>query len=220
MRQGAEGIECDLRLCASGELVLCHDARLDRLAGLPLAVAELPYAELAGLPILRDRFPSVEATIPTLEDAVAAGGRELHWNLELKVAKGEDSVALAMATAREVATLGLEGRVLVSSFDPLALLTLRRHAPWLPTAFLWSEARSLRQRIWTGFWARLCSSAAVHPAASVVDEGLLRRWHRRGLAVNVWTVDEAEELRRLAALGVDGVITNLPRAAREALEAV
>jgi glycerophosphoryl diester phosphodiesterase len=54
------------------------------------------------------------------------------------------------------------------------------------------------------------SNAALHPEHVLVDEAAVRRWHRAGLLVNTWTVDDPDELERLRAAGVDGVITNRP----------
>ena len=70
-------------------------------------------------------------------------------------------------------------------------------------------------RPWREAWAAsLLRPAALNPEAVLVDARAVRRWHADGRAVNVWTVDEPAELRLLAALGVDGVITNRPGLAR------
>jgi len=214
--QGADGIECDVRLCASGELVVCHDERLDRLCGIPVAVRELPLRELRRLHVLRDRFPGAEATIPTLEEAIAAAGPRMRWNVELKVDRHEEAEPLARAAARAFARLPLEGRVLVSSFHPLALLTLRTAAPEIPTAYLW-EGRGRLLDVWNGIWGRLTSTAALHPEHVAVTEQAVRRWHAAGLVVNAWTVDDPTEILRLRDAGVDGVITNRPDEALRAL---
>ncbi|WP_373044625.1 glycerophosphodiester phosphodiesterase [Vulgatibacter sp.] len=208
-RQGADGIECDVMRCGSGELVVCHDERLDRLCGIPVAVRELPLAELRRLPVLAARFPGAGGTIPTFEEAVEVAGPAMRWNVELKVDRHADAEPLARAAAAAVARLGLEERVLASSFHPLALLTLRTAAPALPTAYLW-EGDGAVLGTWHRAWGRITATAAVHPEHRLVDEAAVRRWHRAGLLVNTWTVDEPEELLRLRAAGVDGVITNRP----------
>jgi glycerophosphoryl diester phosphodiesterase len=76
------------------------------------------------------------------------------------------------------------------------------------------QSRPLREA-----WAApLLRPTALHPQASLVDVIALDRWRARGYAVHVWTVDDPAELRCLAALGVDAVITNQPGAARRALD--
>jgi len=207
--QGADGIECDVRRCASGELVVCHDETLERLAGVPVAVRDLPLAALQRLEILEDRFPGVGARIPTLAEAIEAGGEALIWNLELKVDRHVEAEPLAHQAVKEIARLRLADRVLVSSFHPQALLSLRVAAPTIPTAWLWERKAGLG-RVWDDLWGRLCASAALHPQAEAVTAAQVERWHDRGMAVNPWTVDDPEELDRLRACGVDGVITNVP----------
>jgi glycerophosphoryl diester phosphodiesterase len=59
---------------------------------------------------------------------------------------------------------------------------------------------------------------ALHPEAALVDAPQLRRWRRRDRLVHVWTVDAPAEVRALAALGVDGIITNRPSRVRNVLE--
>lgn len=217
VEQGADGIECDVMRCATGELVVCHDARLDRLCGIPVRVADLPLAELQRLRVLAGRFPGVDATIPTLEEAVEAAGPHVRWNVELKVDRHEDAEPLAREAARALAALPLEGRVLVSSFHPLALLTLRVAAPALPTAYLWERGRNGLERTWHAMWGRVTATAALHPPHELVDEAAVRRWHAAGYVVNAWTVDDPEEMCRLDRAGVDGVITNRPALARSVL---
>lgn len=207
--QGADGIECDVMRCGSGELVVCHDERLDRLCGIPVAVRELPLAELRRLPVLADRFPGVRAFIPTLEEAVEAAGPQIRWNVELKVDRHEDAEPLARAAAAALARLPLEGRVIVSSFHPLALLAMRTASPEIPTGYLW-EGGGTMVGTWHRLWGKITANAAMHPEHTLVDEAAVRRWHEAGLLVNTWTVDEPAELERLRGAGVDGVITNAP----------
>ena len=207
--QGADGIECDVMRCASGELVVCHDERLDRLCGIPVYVRELPLAELRRLRVLAQRFPGADAGIPTLEEVVAAAGPRVLWNVELKVDRHDEAEPLAREAARAIARMRIDDRVLVSSFHPLALLTVRTVAPQIPTAYLWERGSRLAGG-WHRLWGRLTSTAALHPEHVLVDEAAVRRWHRAGLLVNTWTVDDPAELERLRAAGVDGVITNRP----------
>jgi glycerophosphoryl diester phosphodiesterase len=65
--------------------------------------------------------------------------------------------------------------------------------------------------------SRLLGPQALHPHRALATPARVRAWTRRGLAVNVWTVDDAAEMRHLAALGVSAVITNVPGRAVEAL---
>jgi glycerophosphoryl diester phosphodiesterase len=77
-----------------------------------------------------------------------------------------------------------------------------------------TQPNSAKKWVW-----RLFKYDALHPHFSDVDQVLVAALHSRNRKVNVWTVDEPSEIQRLAALEVDSIITNDPKAAREVLEA-
>jgi glycerophosphoryl diester phosphodiesterase len=112
----------------------------------------------------------------------------------------------------------MEDRAIVFSFDPLLLLRFRASAPEIATGLLFAhdQSRPLREA-WS---APLVRPTALHPEAALVDQIAMERWRGQGYAVNVWTVDDPAELRCLAALGVDAVITNRPAATRKVLDSV
>jgi len=206
---GADGVELDVMACASGEVVVFHDDDLTRLAARPERVAEMPF------PALREVRLGAGERIPTLEEALETLGPELLVNVELKVRETESGRRLAGAVASLLRRQPALRRVLVSSFHPAALGWFRATLPDCATALLFGPAQSrwLRQA-WSRFVLR---PLALHPEHTLVDDAAVRRWHGEGHAVHVWTVDDPVELLRVAACGVDGVITNDPAAARRAL---
>lgn len=208
---GADGVELDVLRCASGEPMVFHDDDLRRLAGRPERIAAL---SLDGVRAVR---LASGAAIPTLDEALEACGPRLLVNVELKAmgVPWAEIRALVRAVAAVVDVPGVRERVLVSSFHPYALWAWRRQAPQVAAGLLFEHdaPRPLR-RAWT---LPLLDVASVHPEARLCDAAAVRAWHRRGLRVNVWTVDIPAELARLAGLGVDGIITNDPAAARRAL---
>lgn len=207
---GADGVELDVMRCATGEVVVFHDDDLMRLAGRPAQIETLPWSELA-----RVELPG-GTRIPTLEDALVACG-DLRVNVELKSRRPGRGAALAAGVARAIRAVAADDRVVVSSFDPLALVQLHAVAPHLPCAFLFEHAaaRALRSRA----VATLVGASAVHPEHVLCTPAYVAAWRAQGFAVNVWTVDDPDRLRALAAAGVDGVIANDPKAAKAALAA-
>ena len=123
--------------------------------------------------------------------------------------------ALVEAVATIVKRPEVAPRILISSFHPYAIAAWRRRLPAVRAGLLFeAEAPLPLRRAWALPWLR---SFSAHPEAVLCDATSVARWHRRGLRVSVWTVDAAPDLRRFAAMGVDGIITNDPAAARRAL---
>ncbi|HZW04822.1 MAG TPA: glycerophosphodiester phosphodiesterase, partial [Anaerolineaceae bacterium] len=108
-------------------------------------------------------------------------------------------------------------RVLFSSFFPQNLLRMRRLLPGIPRGILaWPGWMGAPQRGLLGRWA---APNIVHPNIDDADEHLIRRAHANGRRVHVWTVNDAVDMRRLYAAGVDGLFTDDPSLAIHELEA-
>jgi len=208
---GADGVELDVLLCATGEVIVFHDDDLTRLANRPDRIAETPYR------VLREVQLPAGATIPTLEEALEACGPEMLVDVELKAAKicPRAIAALVDAVARTVERAGAGGRVLVSSFNPWAVRSWMRRAPAVRAALLFERAAPLPlRRAWLAPWLR---PFALHPELVLCRPDRVAAWKRRGYMISVWTVDDPAALAACRAMGVDGVITNDPARARAVL---
>jgi glycerophosphoryl diester phosphodiesterase len=208
---GADGVELDVLCCGSGEVVVFHDDDLRRLGGRPERIDRLD------LPSVRAVTLRGGVSIPTLDEAFEACGPSLLVNVELKSSGLGDRhlTALVEGVSASVDRAGAAGRVVVSSFSPLAVWLWRRRRPEVKAALLFErEAPLPLRRAWA---LPILHPFAVHPDDRLCDAGRVRRWRGAGYAVNVWTVDAPDRLRALRDLGVDGVITNDPAAARVAL---
>jgi glycerophosphoryl diester phosphodiesterase len=208
---GADGVELDVLLCATGEVMVFHDDDLVRLGGRPDRIADTPYA------VLRDVELPAGTRIPTLEEALEACGPQMLVNVELKAAKiGPPAIAaLVEAVARVVDRAGAGGRVLVSSFNPWAVRSWMRRAPAVPAALLFESGSPLPlRRAWLAPWLR---PLALHPELVLCSPKRVAAWKRRGYMLSVWTVDDPAALRACREMAVDGVITNDPGRARAIL---
>jgi glycerophosphoryl diester phosphodiesterase len=205
---GADGIELDVRLCADGVPVVIHDATVDATTDGSGRVGDMTLGQLKELDA-GSRFDPTFAgeQIPTLMEVLEAVGEQLLLNIELKSgALLDDRLEQAVVDVIERRALG--ERVLLSSFNPLALRRVQKIAPDLATAWLYNAAT----RPSLGF-ARLISPkryAAIHPHHTLVDEGTMRWARQHNYRVHVWTVDDVAEMHRLVGCGVDGIITNVP----------
>jgi len=191
-----DGIETDVQRTSDGVLVLWHD--------FDVAGVEVRGASLANL---RERAPNLVTVHELFRIARDHPGTLL--NLEIKSRPAWlRSWTLERDLVASVRASGLEDRVLVSSFDPLALARVRLSAPRLRTALLTAPdaPRGLR----SGRAARWLHVDALHPENRQVDAPLLARCRRRGLPVHVWTVNDPNRIAELARAGVDGVIGDDP----------
>ncbi|ATB28022.1 glycerophosphodiester phosphodiesterase [Melittangium boletus] len=211
--QGADGVELDAMVCGSGEVVVCHDDFLDRLAGLPWEVRTTPWWKLQRADV-GSRLGFAPARIPLLEDVLDALPAHFLVNIELKCDHFEDG-GLAHKVARLVEDRQLADRVVISSFNPLCLFRMAAAAPSLRRGFLIDPDK--RWGIQAHAVTPLVSSHSVHPFHEQCTPERVEGWLHRGLRVAVWTVDDAQRARELREMGVSYLITNTPRALREAL---
>ena len=208
-RQGADGIELDVHLTKDGELVVIHDETLERTTNGAGLVGQHTLAELQTLRADNGMPGFADARIPTLRQVLElAAGAGLLVNIELKTGvllyPGIEQKTLAL-----VAELGLQRRVIYSSFNHYTIAQVRRLDPQAETAYLFSD-------IICGVEAYAAARGVrgLHPALYAVKmPGLLDAYLQSGLAVRVWTVNEEPDLRALLARGAD-VITNDPARAR------
>ena len=123
--QGADGIELDAQLCASGEAVVFHDTSLARVSGTPGLLAEAPWTALQKLDLgARKGARWAGERIPLLADVLAGTPRSLLVNIELKCERPDDR-GLTAEVLRVVRDTQSEERVLLSSFNPLCLARAR-----------------------------------------------------------------------------------------------
>jgi len=205
---GADGIELDVRLSADGELVVMHDAAFDRVTGGQdhRCVAELPYEEIRRIDV------GGGERAPRLCEALGlARARGLRVNVEMKHGVPQ-RLALARATARQLSAVDPFLPIIVSSFDPLILATFATLVPQVPRALLvhrskWSTVALETAMVWRD---------GLHVERTLTRDVTVQRLLRRGLLVNVWTVNDVREATDLAEMGVDGIITDVPELIRSA----
>ena len=212
---GADGVELDAQLSADGIVVVIHDFVVDTTTDGTGRVADKTLAELKALDAGGKFSPQFAGErIPTLAEVFEAVQTKLLINIELKDfdSFGGKLEAPVLEVVRKHA---MEKRVLFSSFNPFVLRAMKRLAPDIPAGLLYREDLPIHlRRAWL---APLIPHEARHPRSPMVTDSTVQWCHARSLRVNTWTVDEPAEMRRLIALGVDGIITNKPDALRDVL---
>ncbi|MEV7522348.1 glycerophosphodiester phosphodiesterase [Streptomyces sp. NPDC091371] len=215
---GADALECDVRLTADRKLVCVHDRRVERTSDGRGVVSEMTYEELAALDF--GSWKGAEhagARVLLFEDLLKealAAPRPVGLAVETKhpTRAGGRLEAELVRMLREYGLAdGASGRVEVMSFSRNALTRMNRLAPGLPAVYL--IERTVRP-------PRPPFATHAGPGIDLVrrDPGLVGRLKAKGLAVRVWTVDEPEDVELCVRLGVDTIITNRPRDVRKLLD--
>ena len=210
--QGADGVELDVMRCSSGELVVCHDEKLDRLAGRQWEVDSTPWWKLQTADV-GSSLGFKPARIPLLKDVFEMLPSEMLVNVELKCITLDDR-GLTEAVGHFIIENDLIERTLVSSFNAACLFRLAAQFPSIRRGQLIDPDKSFfAQRILTPSLAR--ESINVHH--SQITQERVGDWHANGLKVVVWTVDDPTMAADLRNFGVDMLITNRPKFIRQSL---
>ncbi len=237
---GADALECDVRLTRDGVLVCVHDRRVERTSNGRGSVSALELADLSQFDFAswkgRDRDALLEAS---WQEADHAGGRVLTLERLLQLVLDLDRrVELHVETKHPTRYGGLvekalvdlleryglarpltrsDSRVTVMSFAATSLRRMQVMAPMLPTVFL-MEHVPLRFR--DGTLPARCGVAGPSLAVLRRHPHYLDRVHEQGNRLHVWTVDEGEDIAYVLGLGVDAVISNHPRRVLRQLDRV
>lgn len=200
--QGAHGVELDVHLSLDGHLVVIHDFSVDATTDGTGLVADLTLDNLKALDAGSRFAPAFAGTrIPTLDEVFETVGRHSYINVEIK-SHSADTDGLEAAVAKCILRHQMHERVIVSSFNPLALKRFRHALPTVPIGFLYGlDSPGLPQDL-------ICE--AYHPHADLIDETFIAQAHAAGKLVNAWTVNDPARGRVLRDLAVDGIITDVP----------
>jgi len=209
---GADGIEVDVRTTADGVPVLLHDPTVDRTTDGHGDVTKMALADVktldAGARQFEGRFAG--EAVPSLAEALdLTRGRALTV-LEIKQLDIEEQVL------RVVRDLGAVSDCVVHSSLPQVVARCRALEPSLPAALLTTAADVTD---WAPLFALALSLNAqgISVLFSRVDADVVRQAHLRKLTFYAWTVNEADDMRRLRESGVDAITTDYPDRLRAAL---
>ncbi len=208
LRQGADGVELDVRMTADGELVISHDEHVRVLA----APHELRLGTLTRRQIERTRLLSGEP-VPFL-DQVLVWQKQTGAVINIEL-KGDVAQPTWMARRAEdlIRHHGGDGLIL-SSFHLGQVRHLATRLADIPVGLLFHDEQAVVKRLVP--W-RALGAVAVHPQRTLVNAENVARFRAAGALVNVWTVNEADEARRFADWGVDALITDSPKKVLAAL---
>lgn len=217
-----DGIELDVQMTRDGELVVIHDEKIDRTSDGKGWVKDYTLKELRKFNFGKAKPQYGFVTIPTLREVYELF-RDTDYviNVELKtsVVAYDGSVETDKRCIEEkvhalTVEMGMEERVIYSSFNHSSILKMQQYVTKEQTAFLFSDG-------WIGIpeYAGKYGVNAVHSPLFQQDLAqFVKECHEKGMKVHVWTVNEEEHALVLAKMGADAIITNHPGKMKKLME--
>ncbi|WP_442602000.1 glycerophosphodiester phosphodiesterase [Paenibacillus sp. KN14-4R] len=213
LEQGAEGLELDVHLSKDGQLVVCHDATLDRTTDMTgyihqLTVEELKKADAGSW--FHEKFANER--IPLLEEVFDLVPPHIMINVEIKHTYDHH---LEPALVDLLRRRGRLDSVVVSSFDFKSLLGLKLLEPEAKIGLLY-DVNLVRH-------SALASTLGVpvyslHPNFRRIDAEDVRDAVQQGLQVYPYTINDAEMMEQAIQYGVSGIITDYPAKLKSLLD--
>lgn len=201
IEQGADGLELDVHLSKDGEVMVFHDLTLARMTGQPGRICDFTCAQLQALD-----FP-----IPTLREVYALVNRPMVVNVELKTYE-----ELYPALTEKLINLENELKndfteIIYSSFNHYSLQALRQCKPDAKIGLLYHLPL-----VDPHVYASYLKADALHAPWKILAAlpKTVSDCHEKGIAVNVWTVNEPEIIKQMKGLNVDAIITDVPHLAQ------
>jgi glycerophosphoryl diester phosphodiesterase len=201
---GADGVEIDVRLTRDEEVVVVHDQalQLSQTDRVKTPLAEITFKRLKRFDAgLRFNGRRTAIRVPRLEEVLSAIPRRTILMVEVKRRDREE--LLARRTAEIVAGCPSRPDVVWGSFSPFIVRTLAASAPRIPIVAIIEDEDAIQE-------FRGLPVAIYALAKDLATPALIQKLQRKGAGVWVWTVRTLTEAGRLAGLGVDGLISDIP----------
>lgn len=217
---GVDVLEMDIHISLDGVLVLMHDEKVDRTTDGTGEIESMTLAELKQLDAGYDWSPDEGQTFPfrgqgitvtTLEEVFQAFP-EKHMTIEIK----KSNASMVRPFCELIRKYEMQDKVLVASFYDDKIKEFRAECPEVATSSAKQETTVfvlLSKAFLSGFYSPKFLSLQVPEESggiTVMTEAFVRAAHARGLAVEVWTINDKETMQKLISWGVDGIMTDRP----------
>jgi glycerophosphoryl diester phosphodiesterase len=212
IRRGADWIELDVQLSHDGEIVVMHDTSVDRTTNGEGLVRDLAWSRIKtfdagvwyGPEFSHQYVPSLGDIISRFRTKKTSRHNPLGILIELKTVKGSGG-SLADAVVAQLVKEDFTDRVVVISFDDVALREVRAAHKQIPIGLLYQDDKEDRVA-----QAKDIGAQAILPKKNCVTAHVVSTAHKAGLAVCVWTANTKNEMHRMMTCGVDAIVTNYP----------
>lgn len=204
---GCDGIETDVHITRDGAIVVCHDEKVDRTTNGQGFIKDLTYQEIKNLHAGVNFGGEFEnSTIPNIDEFLDyVKDKNLLINIELKngIIEYEN---LEKRIIEKIYEYKLKDNLILSSFNHYSMVKVKELDNSIKTGLLY-EANLYKAEE----YAKKAKADAVHPYfPAVMKEDIVKDIKNSRIAINTYTVNEEEAMKRLIELEIDGIITNYP----------
>ena len=209
---GAHALELDVQLSRDQEVVVIHDETVNRTSDQQGYVKDYTYQQLLAMDFSAGFFEYEGIRIPTLDEVLSfAKEARLQVNIELKnhniLYEGLEERVLGIIDDHQ-----MDDHVVLSSFNHISLVKVKDLKAGIETALIYS---CMLFEPWV--YARSCLADGLHPLYRSIQADTIAACRENGIRVRPWTVDDANLIKAFKNWGVDGIITNSPDVAMEAI---
>jgi len=206
------GVELDIQMCRTGELVVFHDSNLKRITGADVEISTLDYSAIQKLDagsLFSSAFPNER--IPLFDDVLDLFDGTIYLDIEIKnpnryAGEVEEKVA------RTIRRRNLIDQTIVSSFNPYSIREVRKIDPTISTALIYSRHPDVPWRLRNGGGRFLGKPDILKPDYRLLNpRSIFWKSTVFGYPIITWTTDDPEKTAAILDNGVAGVISNVPQ---------
>lgn len=202
INKGLDGVELDVLLTKDDKLVCSHNFDLERETTGNGFIDERDYSELVKIKAGNHFSEPKRQPIPLLTDVIKSLPKTTILNIEIKT-KSTFDIKAAIKVARLIKDGAISQKVIVSSFNPIAVRAIKCVSKSISTGFIYYQAENFKGV----FIAR---PDCLHPNAKFVTDKLIQFCKKRNMRINTWTVNNANAHDWLNRKNIDGIITDNP----------
>jgi len=203
INKGLKAIELDVMVTKDNRLICSHNIDLERETTGKGFVDELTYQELSPFKAGKSFPVNEQDKIPLLTEAIEALPEDVLINIEIKTKSAFDLIA-----TKQVATLLKKGKikqkVVISSFNPVAVRYFKFLSKGTPTGFIYEYAKHF-------YGVFIARPDCLNPDAEFIDDKLIKCCKKRGMRINAWTVNNPYARDWLLERKIAGIITDNPK---------
>ncbi|MCK5674890.1 MAG: glycerophosphodiester phosphodiesterase [Spirochaetales bacterium] len=205
------GVELDVQICKSGEIVVLHDQNLVRTTGFNALVSETNLEDIKKLDTgswFNESYAGEK--IPTLDEVFELLGKNVYYDIEIKQ-RDRKHGEFEKKLVEKIAKWNIGERVIISSFNPISIIGIRAANPLLNTAIIYCSKETIPWWLRNGAGKYLCQPNILKPCKQKVSPFtmFINNKIQKYMIVS-WTIDDPLIVQKYLNHGVDGIVTNAP----------